>query len=286
MKKILLSFAILVSVSFMSFAQESEYDYENPTSKKGEPILPQEGDFAIGINMNPIMNYLGNSFNGNTNNNFNLSFEKGNQIYGKYFLDTETALRIGFEFDNYSYNTTYYQRDDSTFFLNPLSNDLVIDTKNYFSSNYSITLGLEKRRGRGRLEGIYGGEVFLGYSNATENYVYGNIYTAMNQFPSSYNFNGNVLNDGRIINRQYGKTFGFGAGVFAGVEYFILPNICLGGEFGWSLGTSTSGVVKYTYERWNETSVENKLELSSPSSGGFETFTSNPSAGLYMMFHF
>ena len=39
------------------------------TSKKGEPILPEAGDWAIGIDATPFLNYAGNFFGKTTNNN-------------------------------------------------------------------------------------------------------------------------------------------------------------------------------------------------------------------------
>ncbi len=38
------------------------------TSKKGEPILPEANDWAISMDATPIFNFVGNAFNGNTNN--------------------------------------------------------------------------------------------------------------------------------------------------------------------------------------------------------------------------
>jgi hypothetical protein len=40
------------------------------TNKNDMPILPQAGEFAIGFNAVPILNWVGNTFNSNTNNQF------------------------------------------------------------------------------------------------------------------------------------------------------------------------------------------------------------------------
>src|SRR4051812_42402137 len=69
--------------------------------KKGEPILPQTGDWGLGIEANSFLNYLGNFFGksaANTAPSYNFV---GNQvIVGKYFVDSVTAyrggLRLGF----------------------------------------------------------------------------------------------------------------------------------------------------------------------------------------------
>src|SRR5688572_19210726 len=65
-------------------------------SKKGEPILPQAGDWALGIEANPFLDYLGNMFGKSSNNNSPSNTYLGRQsIVGKYFVDSLTAYRVG-----------------------------------------------------------------------------------------------------------------------------------------------------------------------------------------------
>ena len=72
----------------------------------------KEGGFAITFNANPVLNYVGNMFNGNTNNSL-APFEGldsdnlfgGTTITGKYFLKDDLALVVGFGFNN-KYNST------------------------------------------------------------------------------------------------------------------------------------------------------------------------------------
>ena len=51
MKKSVLALAMAFGVS-SAFAQDL-------TSKKGEPILPEAGDWAISASANPFLNYIG-----------------------------------------------------------------------------------------------------------------------------------------------------------------------------------------------------------------------------------
>ena len=70
----------------------------------------KEGGFALTFNANPVLNYVGNMFNGNTNNSLD-DFEgvdgkglfNGTTITGKYFLQDNLALDLGFGFNN-NYN--------------------------------------------------------------------------------------------------------------------------------------------------------------------------------------
>ena len=51
MKK-LIALAATTSLVTSAFAQDL-------TSKRGEPILPEAGDYMIGIDANPFLNYIG-----------------------------------------------------------------------------------------------------------------------------------------------------------------------------------------------------------------------------------
>ena len=58
------------------------------TSKKGVPILPEKGDYAIGVDAIPFFQYVGNMFNANAFNPgpaFNFTAPTPFIIYGKYF---------------------------------------------------------------------------------------------------------------------------------------------------------------------------------------------------------
>jgi hypothetical protein len=59
----------------------------------------------------------------------------------------------------------------------------------------------------------------------------------------------------RIVDKKGGMTFGIGVRAFIGAEYFILPKMSLGADFGWGLGFSTTGASKTTYESMGNTST-------------------------------
>ena len=88
MKKSVLVIALAFGVTG-AFAQDL-------TSKKGEPILPEAEDWAISMNADPIFEYVGNAFNGNTGNNAPaVDWLNGNQtIIGKKFIDEKNAYRV------------------------------------------------------------------------------------------------------------------------------------------------------------------------------------------------
>src|SRR5947207_15841020 len=95
MKKSLTLLALALSFS-SSFAQELK-------SKKDEVILPEAGDWSIGVDATPFLNYVGNFIGGNGLNTApTWNFLNGNNtIIGKMY-STETMayraiLRIGLD---------------------------------------------------------------------------------------------------------------------------------------------------------------------------------------------
>lgn len=282
MKKILI-FVLIAFTSTAIFAQDSAL-----VNKKGEAILPVAGDIAIGIEATPVFQYFGNFLNNTANNAAPaLTFLDGTTIFGKYFLDDVTAVRARLEITTYNVTDNRYVRDDAAFYADPLSNNLVIDRQTLKGSTYVLGLEYEKRRGKGRLQGFYGGGVIFGLGNSQESYQYGNAFSEVYPNPTDFNYGTNLFANGdRVLDVKDGRVFGAGLNGFIGVEYFIMPNISLGGELGWRLLYNKSGQSKYTYETWNGTAAEEKLMLTSPGDRAFNTFTSNPSAGIFIMFHF
>src|ERR1043165_7523672 len=94
MKKSVLVIALAFGVTG-AFAQDL-------TSKKGEPILPEAGDWSIGIDATPFLSYAKSFIGAGTGTtaptwNFITNYQT---ISGKYMVDANTAyrgsLRIGF----------------------------------------------------------------------------------------------------------------------------------------------------------------------------------------------
>ncbi len=231
-------------------------------SKKGEPILPEAGDWALGIDARPFLEYAGNFF-GKANNNNSPGFNfLGNQlIIGKYFVDSSTAYRAGLRI-GINNNTTRSMVNalpvtggSVNTFPEPLNQ--VENSWMRSFTNIGVTGGIEKRRGKTRLQGYYGGELGLFYSSTRDEFRYGNSLNAtpgqVVNVSGADNFGGagnvqdqsgsipGVIGMSRITERKSGATFAFGVRGFIGVEYFVLPKISIGGEFGWGLGLGMTG---------------------------------------------
>lgn len=288
------------------------------TSKKGEPILPEEGDWSIGIHANPFLNYFGNFFGGaNTAPSFN--FSNFNQtITGKYFVTPQTAyrasLRIGVQNE-----TRKSQVNDRSFVPQVPNNFPNLDpmkenTWKRSGNNIGLAVGIEKRKGKTRLQGYYGGEVGIGFSSSKDRFTYGNALTpapaatvvdvtVADEFTDAsnvdvMNFRGAFGKMSRITERNNGALFSFGVRGFIGVEYFLLPKISLGGEFGWGLGFVTGGKTTTVYETIGNNGdvgaqdVVGKTQVETPGGSSLTLDTDNrnslfgPSAALRLNFHF
>lgn len=250
MKKLNLLIAFVL-VALSSFAQEGL------VSKKGEPILPESGDWAISIDANPFLKYAGN-FIGSNGLNVAPTFEflSGNQtILGKYFIDETKAYRVGLRLGYGSSTTT---REESS--IPSVSPIIYVDnvSKNSFSK-IGLTAGMEWRKGKTRLQGFYGAEAGFSLGTASMSYTYGNALSSSNPTP-------------QITDYKPGTTVSLGLRTFVGAEYFILPKVAIGGEFGWGLAFRTTGEATTTRNYWTGTTVNSTTDkMGGSSSFGFDS---------------
>lgn len=286
MKKSFLAVALILG-SATTFAQEKQY-------------LPESGDWAIGIDATPFLNYLGNFIGGNgTNTAPTWNFLTTNQtITGKYFASDDMAyrgsLRIGFGSNTERGMVGQTGAAAPTY---PALGTMVEDTYKSSFNNIGLAGGIEMRKGSGRLIGFYGAELGIALGGSKEAYTYGNaIVAADGTIPATTDFSNNLVldtygNDARINESKGGSMFGIGVRGFIGAEYFVLPKLSLGGEFGWGFGLMSAGAGSATMESTDGTTVGTQtLEGTKASAFGLDTDFNNSvfgSAGsLRMTFHF
>ena len=269
-------------------------DVEQMTNKNGVNILPEAGQFAIGFDALPFLRFAGNMFNGNTNNGVAAAFPNfggsgnGGTLYGKYFLSETMAIRgrVGL-FQSTVQTVNRVMLDGQAVPQNNIEVEDEMITNNF---NFELGGGIEFRRGKGRLMGVYGGEMFVSMNTFNRSYTYGNALTADNQRPTTSNFGtGNIVNPGhRVISSISPNSFGVGARGFAGVEYFFAPQISIGAEFNLGIaytGTNRSAVVT---EEWDDTNAA-VLEITDLNAGTLTNFgvaTGVWGGAINLMFHF
>ncbi len=286
MKKIL----TIIFIALISFSIGNAQGDSLLRNKNGYPLLPESGDIAVGMTMNPIFTYFGNFFNGNLANTapnaaFLTNANQPNAIFLKYFIADDAALRFTFELTSTTTTNSFYVQDDAAVIADPLSNAQVTDIMSSMYRNYVVGFGYEKRRGSTRLQGFYGANVLLSYGNFKRNYQYGNPMSAANPLPTTHNYGANMHNGGRVTDSYNGEQLGFGVNVFLGVEYFILPKISLGAEFAYGAMFTRDKQASLTYEYWNIDHLQ-LVEATDPGDATRALGTTNPSANFFLMFHF
>jgi hypothetical protein len=283
------------------------------TSKKGEPILPEAGDWSIGIDASPFLNYAGNLFSGATSSNGAPTWNFLNNNYtiiGKMFKDEKTAyrgiLRIGLNSASYKNNV---DKDFATAPTFPATTEQVEDKLKMGQTFVGLGGGIEMRRGKTRLQGYYGGDAMFWMSSSKATMTYGNVMSStgtasQTTTPNSTDWgtlNWSTLAPGsisegasgsRTTSWKSGSTIGLAVRGFIGAEYFVLPKISIGGEFGWGIGISTTGASKSLTETvGGTTATVAEVESIGSKSSRFwidtdQNATGTASASLRMNFHF
>jgi len=78
-----------------------------------------------------------------------------------------------------------------------------------------------------------------------------------------------------------------GARLFVGFEYFVLPKLSLGGEFGWGPAVGLLGKTHTTFEGWDMANDELKTEEIPLFKGNMINLdTDNANGVIKLLFHF
>lgn len=307
MKKSFLALAVVLGAS-TTFAQDL-------TSKKGENYLPEAGDWAIGIDAVPVLNYIGNFFgkgNDNLHANNIWNFNNPNAVItGKYFVEEGMAYRAGIRLGFGSAKSSEMVADRASTAVVQFPSTVPAEVENTMKvggTNIGLTVGIEKRKGNTRLQGFYGADLGIMIKSSKSTFEYGNALTQptsglnVNVDPADAmgagtNLSTDVFGNGsRILTDKSGLSFGVGVRAFIGAEYFVLPKLSLGGEFGWGLVFQANGTrkVEMESEGINASAAEelstSTVETKNGSSFGVDTQNVNamfgPAGRLNLTFHF
>ena len=252
------------------FAATATFAQDGLTSKKGEAYLPEAGDWAIGIDANPFLNYAGNLFSGSTAQNTIGAgatwFAPNAAIYGKMFKDEKTAYRamVRIGFGSTSQSTIF----DHTL---PGATAPTSFTDKFSTSNNNIVLGggIEKRRGNTRIQGVYGAQLMIGFGGSSSKTEYGVAITQ----DTTMHTNANP----RTTETKNGSTFTLGINGFIGAEWFFAPKLSLGAEYTWGLAMNSTGEGETTTEWWGTAAgaaagTPNSVQTKTTKTGGASSF--------------
>lgn len=280
------------------FAATATFAQDGLTSKKGEAYLPEAGDFSLGFDANPFLNYAGNLFNGNTGNSIGagaawfatapgLNAGQTAAIYGKMFKDEKTAyrgmLRIGFGSTTVGTVVNLYETPSAA--AAGTDKEFTNEVKNS-ANNIVLGGGIEKRRGNTRIQGIYGGMLTIAFGGSSTENTYG---LALNDSTTAAN---PTMATTRTTKIKNGSTFGLGIAGFAGVEWFFAPKVSLGAEYTWGLSMNSVGESETTTETWglaSPTATANSLQTETAKGGKSSSFgidTGISGARISINFHF
>ncbi len=246
------------------------------TSKKGEPILPEAGDWSIGIDATPFLTYAGGFLSGAGATAPTMGFfGTSNAILGKKFIDEKTAyrggLRLGFGSSKSAVKVATNPATTPTTYVD--------DVTKTSGTNIALTAGKEYRKGKTRLQGYYGAEAGIFLSTGKTTYTYGNAASTW------------TIGKPHATEAKIGATFGLGARAFIGAEYFIFPKMAIGGEFGWGLLLTTTGEGQTVSESWDGTkTTQTTVKTGKSSSFIIDTDNQNsmfgPAAAIHLSLHF
>ncbi|MFC2103850.1 hypothetical protein ACFLS4_00670 [Bacteroidota bacterium] len=263
MKRLLL-LSLFATVFFSLNAQESNTN--QIFNKKGFAVLPEKGDWAIGIDAVPFIDYIGNLAlitDENEAPEFAFTAQRPGQLFGKYYLEDNKALRIGLRLGM----TSKTEKDG-----NPVNPDEVDELKES-SFNIGLAVGIENYKSiNGRLRGFWGYEAAINKIP-----YYGLNYYGVNTVNGKVEFK-DAANGSNDYIEEGGNTIEVSAKGLVGIEYFIAPKISLTGEFGIGLGYKNTSERKYDPDTGTSVIYD---------AGSSELSVSNTASGaLVLLFHF
>lgn len=249
MKKITLSFALLLSTTFIVNAQQ-------------DTLKSRDGDWGFVLNLTGLIDNINIGNLSDANNN--------NAILAKHHLADDKVLRLGLGLR--SINNNWFNQDSINITAGRAL-QVVDSTEKRF--DFSISLGFEKHLGTTRrLDPYVGGELAIGRIGATKI----NTNTDITDATGTRTIQ-------RIIQRDGGANFSLSA--IAGFNYFFAERISIGAEF--SLGYLYSSVGGDESESLVDTPVSGSQvstfidRKSKASNKGFDI---NSTAGLMLSFFF
>ena len=299
MKKIV-SCLLMAALALPMFAQEE-------SAAKNE-YLPAAGDFAIGFNLNPFATFVGNMFNGTVGNAIDNDKIGGEALWsntttnaypvvslqGKYMFTDNLGLRANIGLLLTRKNNREYVLDDEAVALDPLSKQKVVDAEYLSSHGGSLSVGVEYRIGKGRVQGVFSGSALYAFSVAHANYEFGNAITEANQRPTSGSFATYAAMSSQMPNARLLHSYTddgvhtIGLVGSVGIEGFVAPKISIGAEVNLALLYTWTPQQYGDFEGFNllTAEVEHFTDLIAPKSSQFVFGTQNIGANLFMNFYF
>ena len=300
MKKLISLLAVCaLGVSFAAAQEGIPVDEQEQMLEQPKRVIstthPAAGTIGVGIEADPILDYIGNMFNNSSSNNSRSHWGRHTPtIYLRYFLKANAAVRVRLNFRTTSDTYIRQVADQAALVLDPLSNKQVEDKLTKTINNYTIGVGYQMFRGGDRLKGFYGADVFYGFSNENRTWAWGNKMNALNPNPLSTTDFENLSTPAaplaeRDLTLTGSKAHTFGVNVFTGAEYYFIPQACIGFEVGVGLSGRVAGKGKRTFEKMAVNVYDEQVrtvEEGWASNVTFSTKVPVTYGNFYFVFHF
>ena len=261
MKKLLMYFCI-GTLSASVFAQSNSEDR-----------LPKAGDFGLGIDGVPIIDYVLDKtriFSDVAPSSAGglFSFYNPLTINGKYMITDNSAYRASVLLG--------YGSETQKVFVNKIggnSGEKVEDATRTSNFVMSITAGKQFYKGNRNLRGFYGYDGIFEITRLNRmKYTYGNELSANNTAQ-------------RVVSSNNGTKLSLGARAFVGAEYYFVKNVSLSAELGYSIVYSRNGGNSSTSEQFKGGSVESETTEGAGSSD-FMMMADATNSKLMLNFYF
>jgi hypothetical protein len=233
-------FLICLLAGFMFSAAAQEI-----TGLRGQPILPEKGDWCLAFDAAPFLLYSGNLLNHSPDNSAHIEFPNGyeNTLVLKKFKESNRALR-------FKIRVGFFTEKIDTVILGLGSTNpepSVTDSKTISEQHFAFGVGFQKSGGKGRLRANRGLELLIKYSSRTTTYTYGD-----GALTSLVWIHTNTFGQGAgVMEVKDGNQVGFNIRYVIGAEYFFAPKMSLSAEYSWGINYFAIGEATTKSERWD-----------------------------------
>lgn len=198
----------------------------NAQTKSETHYGPEKGMFALSVGADPVIDFVGNMFNGSTDNSIK---DLGLSFAGKYFTSDRFAITAGIEINNdktksFNYNGSDY--DDITY------------TETKGNKRFSLNVGTQYyfRTGK-RFQPFIGANIYFGRKN--DGYTIQKAVDVEDYYVSGLG----RLELGDTYYKRSTPTNEFGLVAKVGVEYFIGKRVSISGALDLGVQTKTNKIV-------------------------------------------
>jgi len=304
MKKIIIVWMGLILIMFSVVAQEvtevtenTEIKIKQKKERTEKILLPEKSNWAIGVDMIPLLRSLGTVFWGESNP---MGFQgtpyfqgmpyPNVSIVAKYMASRKCAIRANLGVTILSTTVGDNVRDDAAFFIDNSTAAKVTDYVETNAYGVSVAFGAEYRCGKKRVVGVFGGDLLFGYHAASIKYTYGNVITEFNQAPTTNQpyFATTTSPNTRALLQKNAGAISAGVQLTSGVEVFVAPKIALGGQVNLSYIFTYNRQMYREAEGFNTLSgkLEQRTDIQAPAGWSHRFNTNNLGGALYMIFYF